>query len=72
LLRAEGADISLGRKYALRFSVQALNVFYNINYGIPIGSLGSAYFNRPTSLIGGAYSTGSAARRIYVQTTFSF
>lgn len=61
-----------GRKYALRFSVQALNVFNNINYGIPIGVLGSPYFNRPTSLIGGAYSTGSAARRVFIQTTFSF
>ena len=61
-----------GRKYSLRFSVQALNVFNNINYGVPIGVLGSPYFNRSTSLIGGAYSTGSAARRIFLQTAFSF
>ena len=61
-----------GRKYALRFSVQALNLFNNINYGIPVGTLGAPYFNRSTSLAGGAFSTGSAARRIFVQTAFSF
>ena len=61
-----------GGKYSLRFSIQALNLFNNINYGVPIGVLGSPYFNRSTSLIGGAYSTGSAARRIYLQAAFSF
>nr|WP_146072029.1 hypothetical protein [Bryocella elongata] len=61
-----------GGKYGLRFSVQALNLFNNINYGVPIGVLGSPYFDRPTSLIGGAYSTGSAARRVYIQAAFSF
>ena len=63
---------TVGRKYALRFSVQALNIFNNVNYGIPVGVVTSPYFNRSTSLIGGAYSTGSAARRIYLQTSFSF
>jgi hypothetical protein len=47
-------------------------VFNNINYGTPVGVLGSPYFDRPTSLVGGAYSTGSAARRIYLQAAFSF
>lgn len=64
--------VTAGRKYALRFSVQALNVFNNINKGTPTGVLTSPYFNRPTSLVGGAYSTGSAARRVYLQTSFSF
>ena len=61
-----------GRKYTVRFSVQALNLFNNINYGTPVGVLGSPYFDRPTSLVGGAYSTGSASRRIYLQGVFSF
>ena len=60
------------RTYALRFSVQALNVFNNIDYGTPVGVLTSQYFNRSTSLAGGAFSTGSAARRIFAQATFSF
>ena len=61
-----------GRGYALRFSVQALNVFNNVDYGTPVGVLGSSYFDRSTSLAGGAFSSGSAARRIFAQATFSF
>jgi uncharacterized membrane protein YgcG len=60
------------RTYALRFSVQALNVFNNIDYGTPVGVLDSQYFGRSTSLAGGAFSTGSAARRIFAQATLSF
>ena len=71
-LASSSSAATAGRKYALRFSVQALNIFNNVNYGIPVGVLTSPYFNRSTSLIGGAYSTGSAARRIYLQTSFSF
>jgi hypothetical protein len=56
----------------LRFSLQALNVFNNIDYGTPVGVLGTSYFNRSTSLAGGAFSTGSAARRIFAQATLSF
>lgn len=61
-----------GGRYALRFSIQALNIFNNINYGTPVGVLGSPYFDRSTSLAGGAFSTGSAARRIFAQATLSF
>ena len=61
-----------GHGYALRFSVQALNVFNNIDYGTPVGVLGTPYFDRSTSLAGGAFSTGSAARRIFAQATLSF
>jgi hypothetical protein len=61
-----------GRRYALRFSVQALNLFNNIDYGTPVGVIGTPYFNRSTSLAGGAFSTGSAARRVFAQATFSF
>ena len=69
---ASSSSAEPGRRYTLRFSVQALNIFNNINYGTPVGVLGSPYFDRPTSLVGGAYSTGSAARRIYLQAAFSF
>ena len=69
---ASAAPSGAGRKYALRFSIQALNVFNNIDYGTPVGTLGAPYFNRSTSLAGGAFSTGSAARRIFIQTAFSF
>lgn len=61
-----------GRKYTLTFSAQALNLFNNINYGGPNGVLGSRRFDRSTTLAGGIFSTGSAARRVFVQATFSF
>jgi hypothetical protein len=63
---------STGRKYSLNFSAQALNLFNDINYGTPTGTLTSPYFNKSTSLAGGIFSTGSAARRIFVQAVFSF
>jgi hypothetical protein len=71
---ASGSPSSAGvdRRYNLRFSVQALNIFNDIDYGVPTGTLNSPYFNRSTSLAGGAFSTGSAARRIFAQATFSF
>ena len=61
-----------GRKYSLNFSVQALNAFNNINYGGPNGTIGTRRFNRSTTLAGGIFSTGSAARRIFAQMVFSF
>ena len=61
-----------GRKYSLNFSVQALNLFNNINYGGPNGVLGSPHFDRSTTLAGGIFSTGSAARRIFGQVVFTF
>jgi len=61
-----------GRKYTVTFSAQALNLFNNINYGGPNGTLGTPRFDRSTTLAGGIFSTGSAARRIFVQAVFSF
>jgi hypothetical protein len=61
-----------GRKYSLTFSAQALNLFNNIDYGTPNGTLGTPRFDRSTTLAGGIFSTGSAARRIFLQASFSF
>jgi hypothetical protein len=61
-----------GRKYSLNFSVQALNLFNDIDYGGPNGTLGSPRFNRSSTLAGGIFSTGSAARRVFAQVIFSF
>ncbi len=63
---------STGRKYSLNFSAQAMNLFNNIDYGTPVGTVGSPNFGRSTSLAGGPFSNGVAARRIYVQAVFSF
>jgi hypothetical protein len=71
----------------LNFSVQALNLFNNIDYGTPIGTVTAPYelqpdgttapspvsdFGTSTSLQGGIFSSGSAPRRIFLQAVFSF
>ena len=61
-----------GRKYSLTFSAQALNLFNNIDYGGPNGVIGTRRFDHSTTLAGGIFSTGSAARRIFVQAIFAF
>ena len=75
-----------GRKYTLTFSAQALNLFNDIDYGTPIGTVipspnasGTATTPGPTfgvskSLARGIFAspTSSAARRVFVQAEFSF
>jgi hypothetical protein len=60
------------RKYALNFSVQALNLFNNINYGQPIGTVNSPRFGQSTSLAPGMFSQGAASRRVFIQAGFNF
>jgi hypothetical protein len=75
---------STSRKYSLTFSAQALNLFNNVDYGTPSGSLiptldsstglytPDGRFGESTSLAGGIFSSGSAVRRVYVQAAFQF
>jgi hypothetical protein len=79
-----GAATSPGRKYALTFTAQALNLFNDIDYGTPSGSLVPTLdtttglygpgnrFAKSTSLAGGMFASPSAARRIFIQAAFSF
>jgi hypothetical protein len=60
------------RKYSLTFSAQALNLFNDVDYGGPNGTIGSKDFLRSTTLAGGIFSSGSAVRRVFVQAIFSF
>ena len=60
------------RKYAITFSAQALNLFNNINYGQPIGTVNSPRFGQSTSLAQGMFSSGAASRRIFIQAGFTF
>ncbi len=74
------AQQGTGRRFNLNMSVQALNLFNNINYGTPIGTATAPgnldgqtdQFGRSTSLQGGIFSQGSAPRRIFLQAVFSF
>jgi hypothetical protein len=77
--------LNSGRKYTLTFNAQALNLFNDIDRGTPEGSVfptknpvtgfydsPGSQFDYSPSLAGGIFSSGSAARRIFFQTTFSF
>jgi hypothetical protein len=66
------ANQGTGRKYNLNFSVQALNLFNNIDYGTPDGVVGDANFGKSRGLQGQIFSSGSAPRRIFLQAVFSF
>jgi hypothetical protein len=63
-----------GHKFNLTFSAQALNLFNNVNYGTPVGTLGSSEFGRSTSLANGPFSGpgGSTSRRVFFQAVFAF
>ncbi len=82
-----GPQANTGHKYSLTFSAQALNLFNDINYGTPSGSVvptllsGSTTeygpgprFEKSTSLAGGIFASpsGSASRRIFFQAAFNF
>ena len=67
-----GGSANTGRKYSLSFSVQALNLFNNINYGQPVGTVNSPRFGQSTSLANGIFSSGSASRRVFLQAGFTF
>ena len=64
--------LNTGHKYSLSLSAQALNLFNNIDYGQPVGVVTDSRFGRSTSLAQGIFSSGSAARRVFFQATFSF
>jgi Carboxypeptidase regulatory-like domain len=73
---------STGRKYSLTFSAQALNLFNDIDYGTPSGTVipndtvggPGSNFGKSLSLAKGIFAspTSSAARRIFFQAEFSF
>jgi hypothetical protein len=75
---------STGRKYSLTFSVQALNLFNDIDRGTPVGTISPTaipgtseigpgnIFGQSVSLAAGIFSSGAASRRIFFQAAFSF
>jgi hypothetical protein len=69
-----GGNAASNRRYSLNFSAQAMNLFNDIDYGSPSGTVipESDRFGKSTSLAGGMFSSGSAARRIFIQAVFSF
>jgi hypothetical protein len=60
------------RRYAVTFSVNARNVFNNVNLATPIGNLGSPLFGESNGLTGRPYSDSTSNRRLDLQVTFTF
>jgi hypothetical protein len=73
---AMGGPMSLGsatnRRYNLTFSINARNVFNNINYAPLVGNLSSPIFGQPNAIAGGPYGSSSAPRKIELQAMFTF
>ena len=65
---------STNRRYNLTLSVNARNLFNNVNFAPPVSSLGSPQFGNFNSITsGGGFFGGSAAnRRLDFQAQFSF
>ncbi len=62
-----------GRRYNLSIGAQALNLFNQVPYGTPVGTLTSNQFGKFTSLQGGGpFSSANAVRRVNFQLNFSF
>ena len=71
-----GGPMGLGnatnRRYSLTFSVNARNVFNNINYAPLVGNLSSPLFGEPNAIAGGPFGSSSAPRKIELQAMFNF
>jgi hypothetical protein len=67
-----GGGGGMNRRYNLTLSVNARNIFNDVNLGPPIGTLGSRLFDQSNSLAGGPFNGNGANRQIYLQALFSF
>jgi hypothetical protein len=59
-------------RYNLTFSVNARNIFNNVNVTTPIGNLSSPLFGLANGLAPQPYSSSTANRRIDLQVQFTF
>ncbi|MBV8674967.1 MAG: carboxypeptidase regulatory-like domain-containing protein, partial [Acidobacteriaceae bacterium] len=67
-----GGQSGVNHRYNLSFSVQALNLFNDINLAPPTGVLGTPNFGKSNAMAGQIYSSGAASRRVFLQAIFSF
>jgi hypothetical protein len=59
-------------RYNLTLSVNARNIFNNVNVSNPVGNLSSPIFGQSNGLAGGPFSSSTANRRIDLQVQFTF
>jgi hypothetical protein len=67
-----GGAGNTGKRYNLAFGVQVFNLFNNLDVSTPNGTLTSQQFGRSTQLANNPFTSGSALRRISLQTSFTF
>ena len=67
-----GNDGSTGRRYNFTLNAQALNLFNIINVAPPTGTIDSPNFGKSNALAGQIFSSGSAARRVFLQANLTF
>ncbi len=67
-----GQGKKVNRRFNMTLSVQALNLFNDINYAPPTGVLGSPEFGKSNALAGRIFSSDSASRRVFAQLFFNF
>jgi hypothetical protein len=59
-------------RYNLTFSVNARNIFNNVNVANPIGNLSSKIFGESNALAGGPFGSSTNNRKIDLQLSFNF
>ena len=67
-----GGAGSTGKRYNWGIGVQVLNLFNNDDLSTPNGTLTSQNFGRSTQLAGRPFTTNSALRQVFLQTSFTF
>ena len=67
-----GGGANSGKKYNLTFGLQVQNLFNIVDRGTPVGTFTSPSFGQSTALAGNIFTSNSAVRRIYLQTSFNF
>ena len=67
-----GMGSATNKPYSLTFTVNARNLFNNVNLATPVGNISSTYFGQSVQLAGGPYNSASANRRIDLQVQFAF
>jgi hypothetical protein len=67
-----GLGSATNRRYNLTFSINARNVFNNINFAPLVGNLSSPLFGEPNAIAGGPYGSASAPRKLELGALFTF
>ncbi|HUJ72849.1 MAG TPA: hypothetical protein VLZ30_11440, partial [Verrucomicrobiae bacterium] len=67
-----GLGSATNRRYNLTFSINARNVFNNINFAPLVGNLSSPLFGEPNAIAGGPYGSSSAPRKLELGANFTF